>query len=254
MITQSLQQQLKDFSPITLDEMNAVRLMDRIDTKYIIPATALPEFLSRLQYGFRVQTIGAKQIAGYETRYFDTPAADLFRMHQCGKLCRQKIRIRTYADTQNAFLEIKNKNNKGRTQKTRTVCLAEPASGLKPYLPFLDGRTLYPCKQLEPLLQNRFSRITLINNQKTERLTIDLDLAFYNERSNQRADLSQLVVIELKQQGSAQSLAAEVLKADRIRACGFSKYCIGCALTDPDIAANRLKKKIRYIHKLSNTR
>lgn len=42
----------------------------------------------------------------------------MYRMHHCGKKVREKIRVRTYLDTNDTFLEIKNKNNHGRTKKS----------------------------------------------------------------------------------------------------------------------------------------
>ncbi len=40
---------LAKFSPITLEEMSAVKLMNRIDTKYLVCTTRLPEILGLLQ-------------------------------------------------------------------------------------------------------------------------------------------------------------------------------------------------------------
>lgn len=249
----SLQLLLTRFSPITLDEMKSVRLMDRIDTKYVIPYSALHSFLERLQGDFLVQSIGDERLSHYETLYFDTSATDLYRIHQCGKLCRQKIRIRNYIDTDNSFLEVKNKNNKGRTRKLRVACTEGILAQLSSYQSFLDDISIFPVQDLSPHLKNRFSRITLINSNRTERLTIDLEVSFYNQRSGHSAELNRLVIIELKQQGNCHSIAKEILHKHRIRAMGFSKYCVGCALTAPNLPVNRLKKKLRFIHKLVNT-
>lgn len=38
----------------------------------------------------------------------------------------------------------------------------------------------------------------------------------------------------------------------RVLPCGFSKYCIGTALTSPELKKNRFKPKLRMAEKLMN--
>ena len=51
--------------------------------------------------------------------YFDTDDYEMYRMHHAGRTVREKIRVRTYLDSLDTFLEVKNKNNHGRTKKKR---------------------------------------------------------------------------------------------------------------------------------------
>ena len=92
----------------------------------------------------------------------------------------------------------------------------------------------------------------MVNYGKTERLTIDCNLRFENLKNNSSASMSPLVIMELKQDGRAQSLLKEVLFDMRIRPFKVSKYCIGTAMTNPLVKQNRFKKKLRRIEKLKS--
>jgi hypothetical protein len=237
---------------ITLDEMSHIRLMDRVDTKYIANVTLLPEILSRMQSWFKVQIIDEKRIANYATQYFDTAALDFFNMHHNGKLNRQKIRIRSYLDSKLSFLEIKNKNNKGRTSKKRIpspVSHVETMEGLAKGLTFLNENAMFATKFLLPVLGNNFQRMTFVNKKATERITIDVGLSFHNYYMNADASLDNIMILELKQDGWQHSDFAEILRDLGIKRSGFSKYCYGIFFTDPNCKYNRFKRKVHIFNK-----
>ena len=108
----------------------------------------------------------------------------------------------------------------------------------------------YPVNTLTPHLVTIFDRFTLVNYDKTERLTIDCNLRFENLRNGHTASMAPLAVMELKQDGRAHSLLKDVLFELRIRPFKVSKYCIGTCLTCPEVKQNRFKKKLRRIEKL----
>ena len=110
---------LNEFSSITLDKMNKIRLMKRIDRKYLLPLSDLPIFLENLKDSYFMQEIDGNRCSQYSTLYYDTPDYMMYRSHQNGKLSRIKIRTREYVDSNLCFLEIKTKSNKGVTQKIR---------------------------------------------------------------------------------------------------------------------------------------
>ena len=148
------------------------------------------------------------------------------------------------------FLEIKTKNNHGRTKKKRiriplenfeNFSAAEGASD------FLAEKSWFTAEQLSPRLRTTFRRITLVNNEKTERLTIDRGLHFHNYFSGKDADLEGAVIIELKQDGLCYSPMREILSQLRIKPLRVSKYCIGTALTDPVARKSRFIEKILKI-------
>ena len=110
-----IDEKLAQFDPITLEEMSGIRLMNRIDTKFLVNVNELPTLLEMAKKDYYVQEIASKRKAFYRTLYFDTPTAKMFTIHQNGKMNRQKVRIREYVESNLEFLEVKKKNNKGRT-------------------------------------------------------------------------------------------------------------------------------------------
>ena len=235
--------------PITLEEMDSVKLMNRIDTKFVTSMSCLSAFLAlAARAGYRVACIDGERICGYDTTYYDTPDCRMYIDHHNRRLVRRKVRVRTYLGSGITFLEVKNKNNHGRTSKKRVSCSAQaPFSSNED---FLEKVAHYRPEDLSPALRTRFSRITLVSPQLSERLTIDMDLCFDNFRSGAESSLKDAVIIELKQDGRCASSAREMLLEKRIFPLKVSKYCIGTALTCPLIKQNRFKIKIRSIEKI----
>ena len=244
---------IDDMRPVALDEMQNIRLMDRIDSKFIAPVSILPSLLRKMTPLFKVQEVESERIATYSTQYLDTPELSMFVMHQNGKLNRQKIRIRSYIDSNLSFLEVKNKNNKGRTSKKRTpvgISHLTTINELNGEKEFLSGYSLFDFERLLPSLSNDFNRLTFVNNNSTERITIDINLSFRNCSTGIDANLCNLMILELKQDGWKHSDFRDILNELRIKQTSFSKYCIGTVLTNPDSKYNRLKAKTKIINKL----
>lgn len=240
---------LQEFVPISLEEMQRVRLMNRTDTKYVTIVPRLVGLLEMAAGEYRVQETGGLRDMPYYTCYFDTPDHDMFAQHQRGRKVRQKIRLRVYENSGTAFLEIKDKDNRGRTDKKRI-----PAGGagedIMPYSDFIRAHSHYVPEDLAPQLRNRFRRITLVSRLMTERLTIDTGLCFHNVSTGCRYSLEGLVIIELKRDGNTRSPAGEMLHGLHIHPAGFSKYCMGMAFTDRQLRQNRLKPRLRMVRRL----
>ena len=245
-----LEQILQEFEPITLAEMESVKLMNRIDTKFVVPLEVLTSILKQAKSLYYAQEIGGKRIATYDTMYYDTDELDMYIRHHDRQLVRQKIRIRQYVDSHLNFLEIKRKNNKGRTKKKRITLdaptMANPSDEIKD---FIASKSRYTCDELSPKLRTSFHRITLVNKAKTERLTIDLDLLFDNQVSGLSKCYDNMVIVELKRDGNVPSPMLDIMLGERVKPFKVSKYCVGTALTRPDIKRNRFKKKVRLIEK-----
>jgi hypothetical protein len=241
---------LTDFLPISLDEMKAVKLMNRIDVKYVTTVDKLRRLLSIISDEYFVQeTVGMRNLP-YTTVYYDTADVDMYNEHQRGKAVRQKIRIRTYESTGVRFLEIKRKNNKGRTKKKR---IEVDAVSVANHSDFIARYSRYSTDDLQSKLENHFHRITLVNKAMTERLTIDTDLCFHNMLTGCDYALHNLAIIELKRDGMCASPILEKLKVLRIHSSGFSKYCMGMALTNPHLRINRIKPKVRAVQRLNSS-
>ena len=255
-----LQDILQQFAPISLSEMESVKLMNRIDTKYVISMQTLPALLQMAEENYFVQEIAGKRTGDYDTTYYDTEDLDMYIRHHDRQLVRQKIRVREYVESRLFFLEIKRKNNKGRTKKKR---IALPSAQLTADMigqgkepirvdAFIAKKSRYLYEQISPRLRTQFTRITLVNKQKTERLTIDTLLGFTNIRSGVHVSCPELVIIELKRDGNQPSPMIGITQQLRIKPLKISKYCIGTALTTPEVKQNRFKAKIRKINKLIN--
>jgi hypothetical protein len=240
---------LRVFTPISLEEMSGVKLMNRTDTKFVTNMAKLHQLLEIAQDDYFVQEIDGERNLEYDTTYFDTRTFDMYNQHQWNHTNRQKIRFRTYCISGLQFMEVKTKNNHGRTKKKRievtdmNVCEQEKSDFLGKYL-------RYDVDTLQPALNNHFSRITLVNKAKTERLTIDSALRFHNLVSGVDRDMGDLVIIELKRDGQVYSPVLEMLRRLRIHPHGFSKYCMGSALTNSELSVNRFKCKLIEINKI----
>ncbi len=235
--------------PISLDEMDSVKLLNRTDTKYVLRRSQLPDVLAYIAPNYAALHINGTPYQDYRTTYFDTADDRMYLDHQCGKLNRYKVRHRTYLSTGAEFLEIKHKNNKRRTKKKRisfsfTSPLIEANNFIQKHCPY-SGENLFPKTLVE------YSRLTLVDLVHGERCTVDTDLMITNCVSGEKADFSHICIIELKRDKcSAVSYMGEALLKNRIFKRGMSKYAIGTAVVYKNIKKNRFKKKIRFIEKL----
>lgn len=244
-----LNELLEQLQPITLEEMSAIRLMNRTDTKFVTTKTKLTELLTMAQGHYYAQFNAGSRIASYRTTYWDTDDFHFYMDHHNGRAPRQKVRVRTYMDSNVTFLEVKTKNNHKRTKKKRVEV---PGQGqISAEEAFLLERVRLHPTDIHETVQNNFHRITLVNYDKTERLTIDYDIRFHNFDTNQDANTGDLVIIELKRDGNVYSPVLEMLRQLRIKPHGFSKYCIGCALTNQNLKQNLFKPKLHYLAKLN---
>jgi hypothetical protein len=250
---------LSQFDPITLDEMSGIRLMNRTDTKFVTTRPMLERLLLMAHEEYYAQQIGNSRMAAYYTVYFDTPDCQMYTVHETGHTNRQKLRIRSYVDSHLNFLEVKTKNNKGRTKKKRVSLdnFSPDESELfnvqsAAYADFLHEHLRYDPVTLSRQLENRFDRITLVNKGKTERLTIDTNLRFHNVATDSYRFMDGIVIIELKRDGLVPSPILHMLRDLRIKPHGFSKYVVGSALTNSQLHCNRMKPKVADIQRLLN--
>ena len=242
---------IDSFDTISLEEMGKVRLMNRVDTKFVTTVDKIIELLKLASADYLIQVIDGESVMPYYTKYFDTTDVDMFYQHQRGKKNRQKVRVRQYEGSDTPpFVEVKTKNNKGRTKKKRVPM--DNGSDLAQYFDFLHRHSRYNPSLLIPHIENHFYRITLVNKAMTERITIDTNLEFHNLVNDKRMRFDRLGIIEWKRDGlSEKSRLGELLRELRIQKSGFSKYCVGMAVTDPQLRQNRMKKKLRKINRIN---
>lgn len=250
MYNSSINLLLDKFQSISLEEMRAISLMNRIDTKYLTTQKRLLDLLTELLPHYYVQENNGRRVNLYKTLYYDTIDDFMYLSHHNRRRPREKIRVREYVESDLSFFEVKNKSNRGRTLKQRSQ-LTDDINHSDAFIDdFLHQNAQFQLKDLLPKIQNKFNRITLVNKNKTERLTVDFDISFKNLTTNSKSSLDNLVVIELKQSKNIASQGKEILKSLRILSMSFSKFCIGSSLTNPKLKNNLFKQQLRAINKL----
>lgn len=239
---------INNFEPITLEEMDRVKLMNRTDTKFLCHIHQLPAILKQVSDYYKILHVNHFPVSTYPTLYYDSSDFMLYNQHHNGKLNRYKIRYRKYVESNIAFLEVKQKSNKGRTIKTRIPLDSPDWNNNDTAKKFLLKRLPFNPEILMPALWVNYNRITLVNKNSTERITIDLNLHF--EKDELKKSYPNLVIAEVKQDGKINSEFLNIMKKLHIREGSISKYCLGVANLIPKQKTNNFKSKILQIHKL----
>ena len=243
---------LNTLQPHDLLRQDSAALMNRVDTKYLLPQSVFGELLTTLAHEYTVLTQQGTRIFSYETTYFDTAHKQFYLAHHNGKLNRHKVRFRRYVEFNRGFMEVKLKNNKGRTIKNRVSmdCQLPDASKINGFVKDCIGEDV---PKLQTSLFVNYRRITLLNKNRPERLTLDLDLSFQCAHSGQTKMLDGVFIVELKREGKLQhSIFSSWLKQHNINPIKFSKYCMGLVLThDKDLKQNRFKPTISQLTKIT---
>ena len=238
------------FSPISLEKMDDVTLLNRMDKKFVFNVAKLPVILEQIAPFYHVLEIGQLRNHHYETLYFDTPGYQLYLNHHNKRLNRFKVRSRRYADSGLVYFEIKFKNNKGRTIKERNRQKGPQEEIAGRQEAWLASCTSLTPGMLKPALWVSFSRITLVNCGFTERVTLDTGLSFRNEFGE--IAYADVAIAEVKQDRSAGSVIANVLHKEHVLAKKISKYCLGIVSLNHQIRQNNYKEKLHYINKLNH--
>jgi len=244
----NLPQIITNFSPISLDEMDDVKLMSRTDTKFAFQANKMPLLLQKLLPFYRVLAIDGKLIHDYKSLYFDTADRKFYLDHHNGRVNRNKIRFREYVGSGLTFLEIKLKNNKGKTIKKRMKVDAiskELSEKQQNYINKIIGQPM----EVSAKQWINFSRITFVHKTQKERLTMDVNLTFENE--NEKGDMKHIVIAEVKQERMSRSSDfMRIAKEMHILPIRISKYCLTTLALNPELKKNRFKEKVLFINKL----
>lgn len=248
-----LQTLAQTYTPCVLEDIGDAALMDRTDTKFVLPLNLGLQILAQMQNDYQTLEIDGLRLQPYNTLYFDTPDYYFYREHLRRRAERFKLRVRTYLANDLTFLEVKQHTNKGRTVKERVQ--------IDNYWPVMDAEALgwaverLPSSAwpLKPVLNNRFYRFLLVNPDQAERITLDFELQFRNQTHN--TEIGPLVVVEVKRESTHQkSVFINQLHLAHQRPSSFSKYCIGLALLNPELKRNQIKPKLLQLQKLQNMR
>jgi VTC domain len=242
---------LKALQPTSLKGLDKVKLMNRVDSKYVFPLGLLDEILTEVAPHYAVLEIEGKRLFDYVSLYFDNEAYDLYMHHHNGRYNRVKLRQRKYVDTGDVFFEIKKKVKGNRTDKHR-VRISEIDKAISPEAQALMDKHGVDLKDMQGRTWINYKRITLASNLTEERVTLDLAMEFIDENATHR--FPEIVIAEIKQSKlSRQSPILQSLIARRVQPFRLSKYAMAVAMLVPGIKVNAFKYKINRLQKLINS-
>lgn len=229
--------------------MDSVKLMNRTDTKFVFPLSTLIKILPKLVEHYRVLEINGVRLNAYRSLYFDTEDFQFYHQHHNGKTNRNKVRFREYIDSGLSFLEVKRKNNKGKTIKKRIKVKKITESLDDSNLDFVN-KVIGSKMPLKPQHWNKFSRITFVHKRRKERLTIDVNFRFEDINST-KYNLGNMVIAEVKQaKRNLSSNFIRIIKEERIHPFRISKYCMATSTLFPQLKKNNFKRKFLHLDKL----
>lgn len=250
--TSNIESVLSDLNGISLEEVLKASLMRRKDSKYVFDVSLLPALLEKVSDKYRVLDIDEVRAQAYQTYYYDTPDLKMYHMHHRGFVNRHKIRFRKYGTSNIMFLEVKKKNGKGVTVKNRIKtgnCQHVIKSTEEEFLAEFTPKHL---KNIIPVLENSFNRVTLVNDAQTERITLDYNLTFTNAATKESIDVPGVAIAEIKYGNLlAGSTFHAALRSSKILPRRISKYCIGMAMLNPELKQNLFKQKVRQVRNIN---
>jgi hypothetical protein len=236
--------------PIGLDELTArASLQTRVDRKYVVPLTELPELVTGFEEGARVLEIDGGRPFAYESVYFDTPELDSYLGAARRRRRRYKVRTRTYVDSALCWVEVKTRGPRGCTVKTRlphdpharavltgdATLFAHHVLAEAEVAPPTDEHELTGTP-LAPTLVSRYRRTTVHLPATDSRTTIDTDLVWVDPTGGERAAFDGYAIVETKT-GSTPSSTDRLLWRHGHRPVRISKYGTGMAVLHPDLPA-----------------
>lgn len=244
----ALEEAVTERLPIGLEEVvREAALQTRVDRKFLLTPQEFSALAQRLGENFRIMEIDGLRTFRYESVYFDTADFEQYRAHRQGRRRRYKVRSRTYVDTGLSMFEVKTKGLRGNTVKHRMEQDPADAGRLTgAALAFLDevisreyGEQV---PDLRPVLDSSYVRATFVNPIDGERVTCDVELSYADGR--QQVEGPDLVVVETKS-ADGRGISDRALAELGIRPVSMSKYCIGVALLNPGLPANRWSRLLR---------
>lgn len=243
------------YSHIGLQELEDVALMDRSEKKYVIPIAWCDDISKKLSTDYNILEIKEKRHFRYDNLYFDTPDNICLQDHIRGRKIRFKVRIRSYSNSNISFLEVKSRNVYGRSQKMRIQRTSEkwdsPITSKEQE--FLEKCVSFAA-ELKPVLYSSYSRYTIANIEKGERITFDTNLEYKTLTGETYKPLDGLAVVELKQgETDRRSPLISIFRnrKDRRSPLGrtirISKYILGRLHTNKNLSAKAYHESLKEL-------
>lgn len=240
---------LSSISSVTLTELDSVSLQNRIDSKYVIHEDDLMTIFPCLLVNYNVLTINNLRYFSYENNYFDTNDLLFYKDHHNGYANRIKVRSRRYVESDLSYFEIKKKEKVNRTNKIRLSIDKIISEINEEKKELVQSYTRKNLNDLKLILKNNFKRITLVNKDFTERVTLDFNLHFSD--NNNEVNFEKIIVLEVKQSKSTQiSPLVSFLRENNTREHSFSKYIFGVISLKPNMKKNNFLPIIKNLTKI----
>ena len=244
----STEELLQRFDPISIEEMDQVKLQNRMDTKYAFAEKDLTSILSELLPEYRLLVVNGDRGSSYRSLYFDTVDLKHYKDHHNGRSFRSKVRFREYVGSPLVFLEVKRKTGRGGTDKARKKVGSIPEA-LEPDQQNFISKASGCSEPLAAVMWNHFVRLTFVHRTRHERLTLDRFLKFSDVTGEQ--NLEGLCIAELKEERADRtSPFAKVMRDRGIRPSGLSKYCAGLILLGKAPKHNTFKEAMLRVTRL----
>jgi len=233
-------------APLSLEDVLAVAdLQTRTDRKYVVEPEVFALLVEQLGAGLGVLEIAGVRSFRYESVYFDTPALDSYLGAAHGRRRRFKVRTRSYLDSGDCMLEVKTRNGRGETVKTRMPYDIRRRTTIDPAgLDFVRSHAALPAgATLAPVLTTAYARATLVDLATGSRLTCDSGVEC-SSPAGASVSLEPELLVETKSAG-APTAADRFLWRAGVRPVAVSKFCVGMAALDASLPANQWSRILR---------
>jgi hypothetical protein len=206
----------------------------RFDHKFLVSRDDFLSFANNTSCGFSLLTVDDQNQFTYQTEYFDTDDLELYFDHARRRKRRYKIRIRTYIETSRTRLEVKAHLGNSQTQKFVMEDVTSLDGKALSFISQVLGavhpgqRLCHLAESVSTVAKTQFERITFVNEQNHEKITIDLNLSL--AVSGQRFDSPEnMFLVEVKTRNQNSNFLREMRKS-RFEQTQFSKYCAAIEL------------------------
>lgn len=231
------------FDPATLSELDEKNLLsNRRDIKYVFPNRFTRDVLMACLTNYNVLDINGIRTFGYHTTYFDTSDLHLYNEHHRGKLSRAKVRLRKYLDSNQSFVELKIKNNKDKTIKSRVA-----GDRIAVAADMILEQAGISTEALMESMTIQYKRITLVHKTKNEKLTLDFEMLMKHNESE--VGFPELCFAEVKTEARQRTDFCMIMKQLKIREGSMSKYCLGIVRLYPEVRKSNFKLSLGRIQK-----
>ncbi len=246
---------LKDFSPISLDQLNAsMSLMERVEKKYLITLQDLWKIMKELKDSYFILSIKNNSIFVYDNTYMDTDGLIFFHQHENNLKSRVKVRTRQYVDSNIAFFEFKQKDGdlirKSRFDMPVWESKEMTNNGKSFYQNMCTSLDLpYTHANLKPKLRTLYKRITLCSKKNDERITIDFDVKLQDitEKGKELISMWPVAIIETKSSHKKCQSHTILSKLKYTAARWCSKYCLGIVYSWLVAETKHFKNTMKFI-------